>query len=606
MRITSIKASNVLPVRKFEVDELSDTIVIAGPNGVGKSRLIQNVLAHIQNLRANPNMSLTIEATDKKEIDAWGQKEINTSNPTEAAKLKAALTKNRFKRNWASSVIFFESDRTIQKINPLTFTWDLPDPNEEQAGWNSTFGGIKNRYQDTVHSIFKLIEFQKRNIANRAVSLRKEGKTSMNLEFGDPIEPFKEAFTQLLAPKILKEPSSQNQQLQYEYEGKTFNFNSLSSGEKEVVNIVFDFILRKPKNCIVIFDEPEIHLHPELSFKMIQTLRSVGQNNQFIFLTHSPDIISSSLDNSVVFLSPPKDDPNFNQAIKVNEEDETNQALRLLGHSIGIVALGKKIVLVEGKESSLDKHVYGSIIKGMFPDLVLVPTGGKDEIQSFAKVQESVLNRSIWGVEFYMLTDHDSLPPFTELNLANKISNKFQILKKYHLENYFLDENIWAEIFKEMEPSDSWLVDSSKIKEELKKKAQDLLSYTISLTVSALIRSKVGNIDIMPKSCHSKTKEDVEQMILDKAKVEFDRVTVSMSDDSIKTNVEEINTKILESFENEDWKNIIPGRPILNHFASKAKLPIGRAKKLYINYVLENEKDTFDDIIEVFKVFNDN
>jgi hypothetical protein len=26
----------------------------------------------------------------------------------------------------------------------------------------------------------------------------------MNLEFGDPIEPFKEAFTQLLAPKILK------------------------------------------------------------------------------------------------------------------------------------------------------------------------------------------------------------------------------------------------------------------------------------------------------------------------------------------------------------------------------------------------------------------
>jgi hypothetical protein len=101
----------------------------------------------------------------KREIDAWGQKEINTSNPTEAAKLKAALTKNRFKRNWESSVIFFESDRTIQKINPLTFTWDLPDPNEEQAGWNSTFGGIKNRYQDTVHSIFKLIEFQKRNIA---------------------------------------------------------------------------------------------------------------------------------------------------------------------------------------------------------------------------------------------------------------------------------------------------------------------------------------------------------------------------------------------------------------------------------------------------------
>ena len=120
-------------------------------------------------------MKLTIEATDKNEIEAWGQNTIDTSIPAEAAKLIAALTKNRFKRNWNSSVIFFESDRTIQKGNPLTFTWELPDPNEERAGWNSTFEGIKNRYQDTVHSIFKLIEFQKRNIANRTVSLRKEG-----------------------------------------------------------------------------------------------------------------------------------------------------------------------------------------------------------------------------------------------------------------------------------------------------------------------------------------------------------------------------------------------------------------------------------------------
>ncbi len=603
MRITSIKASNVLPVKKFEVDELSDTIVIAGPNGVGKSRLIQNVLAHIQNLAVSPNMSLIIEATDKKEVDAWGQKEINTSNSTEAAKLKAALTKNRFKRNWESSVIFFESDRTIQKINPLTFTWDLPDPNEEQAGWNSTFGGIKNRYQDTVHSIFKLIEFQKRNIANRAVSLRKEGKTSMNLEFGDPIEPFKEAFTQLLAPKILKEPSSQNQQLQYEYEGKTFNFNSLSSGEKEVVNIVFDFILRKPKNCIVIFDEPEIHLHPELSFKMIQTLRSVGENNQFIFLTHSPDIISSSLDNSVIFLSPPKDDIQFNQAIKVSEEDETNQALRLLGHSIGIVALGKKIVLIEGKESSLDKQVYGSIIKGMFPNLVLVPTGGKEDIQSFKTVQENILNKSVWGVEFFMLTDHDSLPPFTELNLEKRKTEKFQILNKYHLENYFLDETIWAEIFSEMEPSDSWLVDPIKIKEELWKKANDLMSYTISLTVSALLRSKIGNVDLMPKSCHSKSKEEIETMLLEKATAELTRVESDLASDSIKAKVQEIHDSIQSSLTSDEWKNLIPGRPILNHFASKAKLPIGRAKKLYINYVLDNDRDTFNDIIEIFKSF---
>ncbi|MEZ4945406.1 MAG: AAA family ATPase [Cyclobacteriaceae bacterium] len=606
MRITGIKVQNVLPVKKFEVDGLSDTIVIAGPNGVGKSRLIQHLINHIQNLTVQPNISLVIEATDKAETEKWGKAIIDTNNPSDAATLKSALAQNRFKRNWESSIVYFESDRTIQKIDPFKFTWDLPDPNKEQVGWNSTFAGIKNRFQDTVHSIFKLIEFQKRNIANRAISLRKEGKTSMNLEFGDPLEPFRDAFKQLLAPKSLIEPSSQNQQLQYEYDGKEFNFNSLSSGEREVVNIVFDFILRKPKNCIVIFDEPEIHLHPELSFKMIQTLRSIGENNQFIFCTHSPDIISSSLDNSVIFLSPPNDDVNFNQAIKVAEEDETNQALRLLGHSIGIVALGKKIVLIEGKESSLDKQVYGSIIKGRFPGLVLVPTGGKDEIQSFTKIQDNVLNKSIWGVNFFLLTDHDSFPPFAELNKMRGQTHNFRTLKKYHLENYFLDENIWAKIFSEMETDDSWLTDPKLIKEELMNKAKELVSYTISLTVSSLLRTNVGNVDVMPKNCHAKTKEEVESLIIEKAKGEVMRVNSSLNEEAIHNAVKEISETINDSFQDErdDWKNIIPGRPILNHFASKAKLPIGRAKKLYINHALKENMNTFEDIINIFEIFD--
>ena len=38
-------------------------------------------------------------------------------------------------------------------------------------------------------------------------------------------------------------------------------------------------VLGGPSDCIVIFDEPELHLHPELSYKLIQTLRSVGKRN---------------------------------------------------------------------------------------------------------------------------------------------------------------------------------------------------------------------------------------------------------------------------------------------------------------------------------------
>jgi predicted ATPase len=36
MRINSITAQDVMSVRRFEVSELSDIVVLAGPNGVGK------------------------------------------------------------------------------------------------------------------------------------------------------------------------------------------------------------------------------------------------------------------------------------------------------------------------------------------------------------------------------------------------------------------------------------------------------------------------------------------------------------------------------------------------------------------------------------------
>ena len=180
----------------------------------------------------------------------------------------------------------------------------------------------------------------------------------MELNFKDPLAPFKEAFSQLLAPKILLDATAKEQDLFFESEGSRHSINALSSGEREVVNIVFDFLLRNPSDCIVFFDEPELHLHPELSYKLIQTLRSVGERNQFVFCTHSPDIITASLDNTVVFISPVKSSEN-NQAIIVKDDDETNEALKLLGQSIGIISLGRKIVLVEGAKSSLDKQTYG-------------------------------------------------------------------------------------------------------------------------------------------------------------------------------------------------------------------------------------------------------
>jgi hypothetical protein len=211
------------------------------------------------------------------------------------------------------------------------FGWDMPDPSEEEIGWDVGFGYWKNRWQDTLHSLFRLIEYQKSGIASQAIRLRREGRNEMNLNFTDPMEPFKDVFSQLLGPKQLVDPSARLQTLQYTINGEIRDISTLSSGEREVVNIAFDVLLRRPSDCIVFFDEPELHLHPELSHRLIQVLQTIGERNQFILSTHSPDVITAALDKSVVFLGPPRranDGAVLNQAIPVTGDDSTNRALK--------------------------------------------------------------------------------------------------------------------------------------------------------------------------------------------------------------------------------------------------------------------------------------
>ena len=103
---------------------------------------------------------------------------------------------------------------------------------------------MRDRFQDTVHSMFRMIGAQEQGIAKKAKTLRREGRTSMQLEFEDPMGPFKEVFSTLLAPKSLADPLPSLQRLQYQQDGETYEFDTLSSGEREVINIAFDFLIR--------------------------------------------------------------------------------------------------------------------------------------------------------------------------------------------------------------------------------------------------------------------------------------------------------------------------------------------------------------------------
>ena len=348
-----------------------------------------------------------------------------------------------------------------------------------------------------------------------------------------------------------------------------------------------------------------MHLHPELSFRLLRTLESIGERNQFIFCTHSPDIITQSLNHSVVFIKP-KDGDN-NQAVCVKKEDEKAIALNLLGQNLGVIALGRKIVLIEGRESSLDKQIYGEIVGSLYPQYVLVPTGPRQTILSFSQIVDDVLSRALWGIDFFMISDHDSsLPEEVMKDLGLKSSGRLAFLPRYHLENYFLDENVISRMFRKMEQGESWLCDPGQIKDKLKQLARDSIPYSIQLWLGAFLRSKVGEVEVSITGVDKMNLSDYLTQLQDPILREQKRITSALSVDEIKELAGkrwDLLTKLIDG-DNDNWKKIIPGRVICHKFSNLAKIDPGRFKNMYINQAKEDGLAPFQDIIKIFESFN--
>ncbi len=83
MRIESLKILNALRVRRFEVAGLADVMVVAGPNGVGKTRLLARVMQMLRAEQPSSEASAVIQATNETERSTWGKSALDLSHPAD-------------------------------------------------------------------------------------------------------------------------------------------------------------------------------------------------------------------------------------------------------------------------------------------------------------------------------------------------------------------------------------------------------------------------------------------------------------------------------------------------------------------------------------------
>jgi predicted ATPase len=143
-------------------------------------------------------------------------------------------------------------------------------------------------------------------------------------------------------------------------------FTKLSTGHKFVIHSIFKLIYHIQRRSLVLFDEPESHLHPPLLAILMKTLRNImdSQSSFMIIATHSPVVIQETLQKHVIIIR------REGKLIKTNiaENQTYGESIGALTSDVfGLAAdykdyheeLNKIVDSYDGKEELFESYIMG-------------------------------------------------------------------------------------------------------------------------------------------------------------------------------------------------------------------------------------------------------
>ena len=243
-----------------------------------------------------------------------------------------------------------------------------------------------------------------------------------------------------------------------------FTFDNLSSGEKEVVDILLDLFLRKEKykGSIFLFDEPELHINTSIQRKLINEINNlIDDEGQIWVATHSIGFLRALQidfkENSQI-IKFPKDgnlskeiilkpiDKNYNEWKEIFET-ALDDLTGLMAPKIIVYCEGRDKPSPNGSEVGMDAKVLNNIFNKQYPDILFVSSGGNTELDERSRIALAILGKVFNDVKIWVFKDRDIVSSgdateFDRQDYLENQSNEFRIMKRREIENYLFDKEI--------------------------------------------------------------------------------------------------------------------------------------------------------------------
>lgn len=225
------------------------------------------------------------------------------------------------------------------------------------------------------------------------------------------------------------------------------DFSASGSGFMQVLQIIAPIYRFCPhQSSIVLLDEPDAHLHPNLQSALAKTLRYIQQELgiQIIISTHSTSIIRSAEPSEVVPISSKMTE---NKPLSSSEDIEKEINSRIDTYDLGKSVLSGKLVFFEDTDISIFETFDKLLKTKCFSGANTVPIlkgRGKDDRLPF-QMKEIINNFIHRDVEIHFVRDGDGLDDVWKKHLNDyACSNNVVLhhLQKYELESYLLSPKL--------------------------------------------------------------------------------------------------------------------------------------------------------------------
>ena len=244
---------------------------------------------------------------------------------------------------------------------------------------------------------------------------------------------------------------------------KEFEFNVLSSGEKEVIDILLDLYLRKDDydDTVFLIDEPELHINTAIQGKLLEEIDGlVGENCQIWLTTHSIGFLRAlqiqmnEKCQIIHFKGELASKPHILTPIKVTAA-AWRELFSIALDDLANLVCPKTIIYCEGKdrpgadgtELGMDARVFNTIFAKSHPDVLFISSGGNTELDQRSAIAIAILGKVFSTVEILVFKDRDmaSGKSVTENDRQVYLDTNpknHRVMKRFELENYLYDKEV--------------------------------------------------------------------------------------------------------------------------------------------------------------------